>query len=89
MDLETISTRIDKNVYHSRNDFLRDMELIFNNSKEFNGEASEYTLKAKKLRDITKEKLYGDNQEIANIAKTFEDKLKEIQQEGNRKSTSW
>ena len=80
MDLETISTRIDKNVYHSRNEFLRDMELIFNNSKEFNGEASEYTLKAKKLLDITKEKLYGDSQGTADAAKTLEDKLKEIQQ---------
>ena len=76
MDLETISTRIDKNVYHSRNEFLRDMELIFNNSKEFNGEASEYTLKAKKLLDITKEKLYGDSQGTADAAKTLEDKLK-------------
>ena len=56
------------------------MELIFNNSKEFNGEASEYTLKAKKLLDITKEKLYGDSQGTADAAKTLEDKLKEIQQ---------
>ena len=88
MDLETISTRIDKNVYHSRNEFLRDMELIFNNSNEFNGESSEYTLKAKKLLDITKEKLYGDNQGTANVAKTFEDKLKKIQQEWNRRSPS-
>ena len=59
------------------------------NSNDFNGESSEYTLKAKKLLDITKEKLYGDNQGTANVAKTFEDKLKEIQQECNLKSTSW
>ena len=76
MDLETMSTKIQKHVYHSRAEFLRDMELIFNNSKEFNGEASEYTLKAKKLLDITKEKLfaYGDHLE------GLEDKIKQVQQ---------
>ena len=71
-----MSTKIQKHVYHSRAEFLRDMELIFNNSKEFNGEASEYTLKAKKLLDITKEKLfaYGDHLE------GLEDKIKQVQQ---------
>ena len=51
------------------------MELIFNNSKQFNGEQSEYTAKAKKLLDITKEKLY---QEIADdyLAK-LEEKIQE------------
>ena len=43
---------------YSRSEFLRDMELIYSNSKEFNGEQSEFTLKAKVLVDITKEKLY-------------------------------
>ena len=34
------------------------MELIYSNSKEFNGEKSEYTLNAKVLLDTAEEKLY-------------------------------
>ena len=75
MDLETMTRRVGKHGYRSRAQFYRDMELIFNNSKQFNGEQSEYTAKAKKLLDITKEKLY---QEIADdyLAK-LEEKIQE------------
>ncbi len=31
MDLETMSKKVGKHSYHSRHEFLRDMELIFNN----------------------------------------------------------
>ena len=58
MDLETMGKKVSKHAYHSRSEFLRDMDLIYSNSKEFNGEQNEFTLKAKVLLDITKEKLY-------------------------------
>ena len=61
----------------SRLDFFRDMELIYNNSKDFNGEQSEYTLKAKKLLDIVTEKLYIQfNDPICELEK----KIHEIQE---------
>ena len=58
MDLETMSKKVQTHAYHSRSEFFRDMELIWSNSKDFNGEQSEFTQKAKVLVDITKEKMY-------------------------------
>ena len=77
MDLETMAKKVSKHVYHSRAEFFRDMELIYNNSREFNGENSEYTLKAKKLVDITKEKLYDT---YAEDMLRLEEKISEVQQ---------
>lgn len=77
MDLETITKRVGKHAYHKRAEFLRDMELIYNNSREFNGEQSEYTLKAKKLLDITKEKLYSA---YSDDMSRLEEKIHEAQQ---------
>lgn len=54
MDLETVSQKVSKHTYHSRQEFLKDIELICRNSIEFNGVNSEYTLKAQKLLDVTK-----------------------------------
>ena len=51
------------------------MELIYNNSKQFNGEQSEYTAKAKKLLDFTKDKMYQE------VADDYLAKLEEIIQE--------
>ena len=58
MDLETMGKKVQQHAYHSRSEFFRDMELIWSNSKDFNGEQSEFTSKAKLLVDITKEKMY-------------------------------
>ena len=58
MDLETMAKKVSNHAYHSRSEFFRDMELIYNNSRDFNGENSEFTQKAKTLVDITKEKIY-------------------------------
>jgi len=51
MDLETISRKISSHKYHSRQEFITDMELIFQNSLAFNGENSEFTLKARVIVD--------------------------------------
>ena len=58
MDLEKISGCVARYGYRNRAQFLRDMELIYNNSKQFNGEQSEYTAKAKRLLDFTKGQLF-------------------------------
>ena len=76
MDLETMGKKVQKHAYHRRADFLRDMELIYKNSKEFNGEQSDYTTKAKKLLDITKEKLYHA---YADDMARLEEKISETQ----------
>merc|ERR1719431_257579 len=51
MDLETISRKVSSHKYHSRQEFLADMQLIHSNSLAFNGESSEFTAKAKVLVD--------------------------------------
>jgi transcription initiation factor TFIID subunit 1 len=57
MDLETISRKITSHKYHSRDDFVKDMRLIFQNSLVFNGENSEFTVKAKILIDTVEDTL--------------------------------
>ena len=57
IDLETIGRKVTSHKYHSRAEFLDDIELLYNNSRIYNGENSEFTGKAKKLYDITHETL--------------------------------
>jgi transcription initiation factor TFIID subunit 1 len=49
MDLETMTAKIKGRKYHSREEFLHDMELIYRNSLQFNGETNEFTLKVSYL----------------------------------------
>merc|ERR1712008_314202 len=57
MDLETISRKITSHKYHSRDDFVKDMKLIYKNSPVFNGDNSEFTVKAKILIDTVEDTL--------------------------------
>ena len=57
MDLESMSKKISSHKYHSRQEFVDDMKLIYNNSLTFNGEHSEFTMKAKMLLDVVEETL--------------------------------
>lgn len=57
MDLETITAKIAAHKYHSRADFLADMQLIADNCEKFNGTESEFTKKAKTLLEITRSAL--------------------------------
>ena len=49
MDLEMIQRKIKNNKYHSRYDFLADMELIQQNSDKYNGPTSTYSEQARGL----------------------------------------
>ena len=57
MDLETMSNKVKLHKYHSRQDFVDDMKLIYTNSLAFNGENSDFTVKAKMLLDMVEETL--------------------------------
>nr|XP_018902266.1 PREDICTED: transcription initiation factor TFIID subunit 1-like [Bemisia tabaci] len=74
IDLETISKKVNAHKYHSRQEFLHDIELILENCILYNGKDSSFTQQAEQLVSITKEALgsYGDNlsQLEANINKT-------------------
>ena len=54
MELETITRKIEKHKYHSREDFLSDFELIKNNSVRYNGPDSKYTITATQLHEAAK-----------------------------------
>lgn len=49
MDFETISKKVTAHKYHSRAEFLADIELIANNCEQYNGSEAEYTKNAKKI----------------------------------------
>ena len=57
MDLDTMSKKINSHKYHSRQEFVDDMKLIYTNSLTFNGENSDFTLKAKVLLETVEEEL--------------------------------
>lgn len=74
MDLETIGKKISAHRYHSRAEFLTDIQLIASNSEKFNGTESKLTKDAKVLVDFTKAFLEGlDIEHLeANIAQVRE-----------------
>ena len=76
MDLETIGKRVSKHIYHTRDDFLHDIDLIHKNSIQFNGPESEYTHKAQKILDVTKEALISYSDYLTQL----EEKIREVQQ---------
>lgn len=74
MDLETIAKKISAHRYHSRTEFLADIQLIASNSEKFNGPDSKLTKDAKVLVEFTKTFLEGlDIEHLeANIAQVRE-----------------
>ena len=54
MDLETISKKVTAHKYHSRHDFMRDVEQILENCIAYNGKESQFTHKAELLVEISK-----------------------------------
>jgi transcription initiation factor TFIID subunit 1 len=59
MDLETITKKVKAHRYHSRSDFLADLELIASNSEKFNGPDSKVTHDAIVIVDFAKTSLQG------------------------------
>lgn len=57
MDLETVEKKISSHKYHSRTEFLSDIQLISHNCEKFNGVESTFTKQAKVLVDFTKKAL--------------------------------
>jgi transcription initiation factor TFIID subunit 1 len=55
IDLETINYKISNKRYKSRDEFIHDFELLYNNSLTYNGLNNSYTNTAKKLFDTCKQ----------------------------------
>ncbi|KAL7730813.1 hypothetical protein ACLKA6_003581 [Drosophila palustris] len=76
MDLETIGKNIENHVYHSRAEYLGDIELIAANCEQYNGSEAQYTKYAKKILEYAHAQLgeFADHcaQLEENILKTQE-----------------
>ncbi|XP_017030698.1 transcription initiation factor TFIID subunit 1 isoform X2 [Drosophila kikkawai] len=76
MDLETIGKNIEAHHYHSRAEYLADIELIASNCEQYNGSDSRYTKFAKKMLEYGQSQLEEFAEHCAqleeNIAKTQE-----------------
>ncbi|KYN38772.1 Transcription initiation factor TFIID subunit 1 [Trachymyrmex septentrionalis] len=57
MDLETVSKKVSAHKYHSRQEFLRDIEQILENCSIYNGKESPLTSKAELLVKVCKDTL--------------------------------
>ena len=67
MDLEAIMQKATSKTYRTREEFLNDINLIRNNSAQYNGIDSPFTEKAQVLVDVTAEALAPFDEELAEM----------------------
>ncbi|XP_022830703.1 transcription initiation factor TFIID subunit 1 isoform X5 [Spodoptera litura] len=81
IDLETMGKKIQAHKYHSRNDFLRDIQLLVDNCRAYNGPNSQFTRQAEIILKVTQEALeqFGEHvsQLEANISRVQQKMLEE------------
>ncbi|XP_077984278.1 transcription initiation factor TFIID subunit 1-like [Glandiceps talaboti] len=69
MDLETIRHNTAHHYYHNREEFLEHVELLYANSKKYNGAESVYTETSKKIVEICKLELSANEEHLAQLEK--------------------
>ncbi|XP_055631687.1 transcription initiation factor TFIID subunit 1 isoform X2 [Toxorhynchites rutilus septentrionalis] len=57
MDLEKVSKKVATHKYHSRVDFLQDMQLIADNCETYNGSEANFTRQAKHMVEVVRQAL--------------------------------
>nr|XP_049699918.1 transcription initiation factor TFIID subunit 1 isoform X5 [Helicoverpa armigera] len=81
IDMETMGKKIQAHKYHSRNDFLRDIQLLVDNCRAYNGPNSQFTRQAEIILKVTQESLeqFGEHvsQLEANISRVQQKMLEE------------
>ncbi|GBP21203.1 Transcription initiation factor TFIID subunit 1 [Eumeta japonica] len=92
IDMETIGKKIQAHKYHSRADFLRDIQLLVDNCRAYNGPGSQFTRQAEAILAATKEALdqFGEHvtQLEANIARVQQKMLEEAENSDNEPEES-
>ncbi|XP_004536590.1 transcription initiation factor TFIID subunit 1 isoform X1 [Ceratitis capitata] len=76
MDLETIGKNVEAHRYHSRAEFLADIELIATNCEQYNGSESRFTKNAKDLVTIARTQL----EEFAEHCAQLEQNISKVQE---------
>ncbi|XP_054163867.1 transcription initiation factor TFIID subunit 1-like [Oppia nitens] len=72
MDLTKIRLKVSENKYWTRKAFLKDIQLIYENSVEYNGADNDITLNAAKLVEFCKERLNSLSDELEKYEKLLE-----------------
>ncbi|XP_012287016.1 transcription initiation factor TFIID subunit 1 [Orussus abietinus] len=88
MDLDTISKKVSAHKYHSRHDFLRDIEQILENCTIYNGKESPFTRKAELLVKVCKDTLDEYDEHLSQL----ENNIALVQQRAMEQAdmdTSW
>ncbi|ELU04183.1 hypothetical protein CAPTEDRAFT_225982 [Capitella teleta] len=65
MDLSSLSKNVKAFKYHSREEFLNDVDLIFLNSSQYNGKDSAFTKTASVISQVAKDNILDDEALIA------------------------
>ncbi|KAG7302944.1 hypothetical protein JYU34_012938 [Plutella xylostella] len=90
IDMETMGKKIQAHKYHSRAEFLRDIQLLVDNCRAYNGPTSQFTRQAETILNVTQEALeqFGEHvtQLEANIALVQQKMLEAAEQSDERDS---
>ncbi|KAM7364185.1 TATA-box binding protein associated factor 1 isoform 2-T2 [Cochliomyia hominivorax] len=76
MDLETIGKNVEAHRYHSRAEFLADIELIATNCEQYNGSESRFTKNAKHILECARTEL----EELAEHCSQLEQNIAKVQE---------
>ncbi|CAH0750822.1 unnamed protein product [Diatraea saccharalis] len=83
IDMETMNKKILAHKYHSRDEFLRDIQLLVDNCRAYNGINSQFTRQAEAILKVTQDALeqFGENvgQLEANIARVQQKMLEDAE----------
>ncbi|XP_050067932.1 transcription initiation factor TFIID subunit 1 [Anopheles maculipalpis] len=71
MDLEKVSKKVASHKYHSRADFLADLQLIADNSEQYNGAEANFTKQARQMVEATRLALDSMDHNVAQLEKNI------------------
>ncbi|XP_030020533.1 transcription initiation factor TFIID subunit 1 isoform X3 [Manduca sexta] len=84
IDMETMGKKIQAHKYHSRDEFLRDVQLLVNNCRAYNGPNSQFTRQAEAILKVTQEALEQFDEHVsqleANISRVQQKMLEDAEQ---------
>ncbi|XP_026488250.2 transcription initiation factor TFIID subunit 1 [Vanessa tameamea] len=67
IDMETIGKKIQAHKYHSREEFLRDIQLLVDNCRAYNGINSQFTRQAEAVLKVTQEALEQFDEHVSQL----------------------
>uniref|UniRef100_A0A182VQB5 Transcription initiation factor TFIID subunit 1 n=1 Tax=Anopheles minimus TaxID=112268 RepID=A0A182VQB5_9DIPT len=71
MDLEKVSKKVASHKYHSRADFLADLQMIADNSEQYNGAEANFTKQARQMVEATRSALDSMDHNVAQLEKNI------------------